>query len=102
MFNYDVIPVSDSLDDKKHENPRVTSLINHFFVVSFVKLESRMNFLRKLRRDNADGGSVATYLIYGIGEIFLVVIGILIAVSVNNWNEEKKSQKELLNIYIYC
>ncbi|RNC85684.1 MAG: hypothetical protein ED557_02620 [Balneola sp.] len=58
-----------------------------------------MNFLRKLRRDNADGGSITTYLLYGIGEIILVVIGILIAVSINNWNEEKKSQKELLNIY---
>ena len=39
------------------------------------------------------------YVAYGIGEIVLVVIGILIAVSLNNWNEEKKSQEELRNIY---
>ena len=33
------------------------------------------------------------YLIYAIGEIILVVIGILIALSINNWNEEKKLRK---------
>jgi len=31
------------------------------------------------------------YLIYAFGEIVLVVIGILIALQVNNWNEQKKS-----------
>lgn len=31
-----------------------------------------------------------TYLLYAIGEIVLVVIGILIAVSLNNWNSERK------------
>ncbi len=33
------------------------------------------------------------YLIYAIGEIILVVIGILIALSINNWNEQRKQQK---------
>ena len=32
-----------------------------------------------------------TYIIYAIGEILLVVIGILIALQVNNWNEHRKS-----------
>ena len=36
------------------------------------------------------------YLKYAIGEIVLVVIGILIALQVNNWNEEKKSDREQL------
>ena len=31
------------------------------------------------------------YLKYAIGEIILVVIGILIALSINNWNEERKN-----------
>ena len=35
------------------------------------------------------------YITYGVGEIILVVIGILIAVSINNMNEEKASQKKL-------
>ena len=40
------------------------------------------------------------YLIYAIGEIILVVIGILIALSINNWNEQRKNrinEKELYN-----
>ena len=39
------------------------------------------------------------YLLYAIGEIILVVIGILIALSINNWNENKKSKNQLNNIY---
>ncbi|PWN05495.1 DUF6090 family protein [Rhodohalobacter mucosus] len=35
---------------------------------------------------------VRTYLLYAIGEILLVVIGILIALQVNNWNEERKEE----------
>ena len=35
------------------------------------------------------------YFKYAIGEIILVVIGILIALSINNWNENEKSNKEL-------
>jgi hypothetical protein len=35
---------------------------------------------------------VMTYMLYAVGEIFLVVIGILIAVSLNNWNDKKKAQ----------
>ena len=37
---------------------------------------------------------IRTYLLYAIGEIFLVVIGILIALQVNNWNEERKVDQE--------
>lgn len=44
-----------------------------------------INFLRKLR-----GKSSSNYLKYAIGEIFLVVIGIFLAVQINNWNEERK------------
>ena len=45
------------------------------------------------------GGSVQKYLLYAIGEIALVVIGILIALQINNWNEKNKAlknEKELL------
>lgn len=35
------------------------------------------------------------YLKYAIGEIILVVVGILIALSINNWNEERKSREQL-------
>jgi len=39
------------------------------------------------------------YLIYAIGEIILVVIGILIALQINTWNQDKQQQKILNNIY---
>ena len=55
-----------------------------------------MNFLRKLRKGNTGSFS---YLAYGVGEIILVVIGILIAVSINNWNEDRQNRNELQNIY---
>ena len=32
------------------------------------------------------------YFKYAIGEIFLVVVGILIAVNINNWNESRKEK----------
>ena len=39
------------------------------------------------------------FLKYVIQEILLVVIGILIAVSINNWNENRKNKSELRNIF---
>jgi hypothetical protein len=39
------------------------------------------------------------YLKYAIGEILLVVIGILIALQLNNWNENRKDQNKLFDIY---
>jgi Family of unknown function (DUF6090) len=41
----------------------------------------------------------STYLKYAIGEIVLVVIGILIALSINNWNESRKNDKTLVTYY---
>ncbi len=50
-----------------------------------------LHFLRNLRRNNMN----SKYLKYAIGEIILVVVGILIAFQVNQWNEERKNRKEL-------
>lgn len=41
----------------------------------------------------------AKYLLYAIGEIFLVVIGILIALQINNWNDNVKTSKAELAYY---
>ncbi len=48
-----------------------------------------LNFLRKIRRKNMNG----KYIKYAIGEIFLVVIGILIALQINTWSEQNKNKK---------
>jgi hypothetical protein len=39
-----------------------------------------------------DGNKTGKYLKYALGEVFLVVIGILIALQINNWNENRKSR----------
>ena len=39
-----------------------------------------------------DAGSSRKYFIYAVGEILLVVIGILIALQINNWNEHRKEK----------
>ncbi len=49
-----------------------------------------INFFRKIRQRLLTENKFSKYLIYTIGEIVLVVIGILIALQINNWNEEQK------------
>jgi len=47
---------------------------------------------RKIRHQLADDNQFLKYSRYAIGEIVLVVVGILIALQINNWNEEKKER----------
>jgi hypothetical protein len=49
-------------------------------------------FFRKIRKKMADDNKPIKYMRYAIGEILLVVIGILIALSINNWNELRKAK----------
>ena len=49
-------------------------------------------FFRKIRKQFADDNKPLKYMRYAIGEIILVVIGILIAISINNWNENRKER----------
>ncbi|MBN7814607.1 DUF6090 family protein [Algoriphagus pacificus] len=49
---------------------------------------------KHIRQKLLNQNRVTRYLVYAIGEIFLVVIGILIALQVNNWNEENKLKKQ--------
>ncbi len=49
-----------------------------------------LRFFSKRRYQLAAENRAAKYLRYAIGEILLVVIGILIALQVNNWNERLK------------
>ena len=53
-----------------------------------------IKFFRRIRRKLLDEGKLRSYLIYAIGEILLVVIGILLALQVNNWTERKKNIRE--------
>ena len=51
-----------------------------------------IHFFRKIRRDLLANSQTYKYLKYAIGEIVLVVLGILIALQINNWNERRKEK----------
>ena len=54
-----------------------------------------IKFFRKIRQNLLMENKTGKYFKYAIGEILLVVIGILIAVQLNNYNEKENSQNEL-------
>ncbi len=58
-----------------------------------------LHYLRHIRQKLILQDNVKRYFLYAIGEILLVVIGILIALQVNNWNEQNKEQEELVSVY---
>jgi len=53
-----------------------------------------IKFFRKIRQNMIKENRVSKYMLYAIGEIVLVVIGILIALSINNWNSERVNRKQ--------
>lgn len=59
-----------------------------------------IKFFRNIRQNLLNEGKTTKYLKYAIGEIVLVVIGILIALSINNWNENRKRQNEELFLLV--
>ena len=54
-----------------------------------------LSFFRRLRRSLVEEGHLKKYAVYAIGEILLVMIGILLALQVNNWNTQKQEKTEL-------
>tara|TARA_R110002111_G_scaffold120900_3_gene184476 strand:+ start:897 stop:1082 length:186 start_codon:yes stop_codon:yes gene_type:complete len=52
-----------------------------------------MKLFNKLRFNMIEGKRLKNYLIYAIGEIVLVVLGILIALYLNNWSNQNQIKK---------
>ena len=50
-------------------------------------------FFRRIRQSLLTNGAARKYLFYAAGEVLLVMIGILLALQVNNWNENRKAEK---------
>lgn len=57
-----------------------------------------LTFFRKIRRRFFTSDRFSKYILYALGEIILVVIGILIALQINNWNELNTQQERFLKI----
>ena len=58
-----------------------------------------IKFFRKIRYNLMETGKTGKYFKYAIGEILLVMIGILLALQVNNWNEDSKRNVQEIKIY---
>jgi len=58
-----------------------------------------IKFFRKIRQNLLMENKTGKYFKYAIGEIVLVVIGILIALQINNWNEKRGQEKTVKSIY---
>ncbi len=54
-----------------------------------------IKFFRSIRKDLMEKNKTGKYLKYAFGEIVLVMIGILLALQVNNWNENRKNRATL-------
>ena len=52
-----------------------------------------IKFFRKIRQKMLTENKFSKYLLYAVGEIVLVVIGILLALQINNWNKQKLNDK---------
>jgi len=58
-----------------------------------------LTFFRRIRKGLLDGSATRKYILYAVGEILLVMIGILLALQINNWNENRKDNlKEIANL----
>lgn len=53
-----------------------------------------VKFFRRIRLKMLENGRLKNYLLYAFGEIILVVLGILIALEINNWNEDRKNMEK--------
>ena len=54
----------------------------------------KQSLFRSIRRKLLDEGKLVRYLTYAVGEVVLIIVGIMIALQLNNWNEDRKAQVE--------
>nr|WP_321222148.1 hypothetical protein [uncultured Psychroserpens sp.] len=56
-----------------------------------------IKLFRHVRKSLIEDNKMSKYFKYAIGEIILVIIGILMALQINNWNENRKTKLDLHN-----
>lgn len=52
-----------------------------------------ISFFRRIRKSLSDEGKTGKYLKYALGEVLLIVVGILIALQLQNWNEQRQQEQ---------
>ena len=57
-----------------------------------------LRFFRQIRQKLIKQQNVRKYIWYALGEILLVMIGILLALQINNWNEQRKQEEEAIRV----
>lgn len=57
------------------------------------------SFFNRLKNRFGTEKKLTTYLIYALGEFFLLVIGILLALQIDNWNSNRKDRAEATKLY---
>ncbi|MFL1013224.1 hypothetical protein [Flavisericum labens] len=58
-----------------------------------------IKFFRKIRQNLLSEGKTGKYIKYAFGEIILLVIGILIALQLNNFNEKRKINNDIESVF---
>ncbi|MBO6535605.1 MAG: hypothetical protein JJ966_05240 [Balneolaceae bacterium] len=58
-----------------------------------------LRFFRNIRQKLLENGNLRKYFWYALGEILLVMIGILLALQVSNWNQNRIEHEQLQNYY---
>jgi len=58
-----------------------------------------IHFFRRIRQGLLSQNRFSKYMLYAVGEILLVVIGILIALYINNANNNRQKQKEIVTLF---
>jgi hypothetical protein len=82
-----------ALREARLTTPYTGSVVLHYDKPTRFPLSLEINmikFFRKIRYNLMEKNKTGKYLKYAIGEIILVVIGILIALQINNWNSAQK------------
>lgn len=59
----------------------------------------KQSLFRSIRRKLLNEGKLVRYLTYAVGEVVLIIVGILFALKINDWNEDRKVQAEY-DLYI--
>ena len=58
-----------------------------------------IKFFRHIRQRLLSESKFSKYLLYAIGEVVLVIVGILFALQINNWNSNKQAHNQELELY---